>query len=101
MNTKHTPGPWEVVVNPYSTGRYVYSADNRRLAIVNEKDAGLEADESRANARLFAAAPDLLDALELLMDYQNGPPLPSYGHRWNEAMELARAAIAKAEGATP
>ena len=46
--------------------------------------------EIMANARLIAAAPDLLLALKSLLDAQRDASLP--------VLKLARAAIAKAEG---
>lgn len=44
------------------------------------------------------AAPALLEALEMLMDVQNGPPLYAWANDWNKAMATARAAIAAAKG---
>ena len=35
----------------------------------------------------------LAEALEELMSYQNGSPLPSYDEGWTNAMRLARAAL--------
>lgn len=49
-------------------------------------------NEQKANARLIAAAPDLLAALEALLDYENGIQKA-------QAEQMARAAIAKAGGA--
>jgi len=51
-------------------------------------------DEAGANARLIAAAPELLEALEMLM-----PQEPQEADSYDRAMwENARAAIAKATG---
>jgi hypothetical protein len=50
-----------------------------------------------ANARLIAAAPDLLEALELMLDRFRDTE-GSYGQWEEEATENARAAIAKARG---
>lgn len=36
----------------------------------------------------------LAEALEELVSYQNGSPLPSYDEGWANAMRLARAALA-------
>lgn len=47
---------------------------------------------------LLSAAPELLEALQMLRDLQNGPPLITQQAQWHAAMEKAEAAIAKAEG---
>ena len=52
--------------------------------------------QDEANARLISAAPDLAEALRILYDFQNGPPLEKYRKQWNDAMKLAKAALAKA-----
>lgn len=57
----HTPGPWKVdKIHDFGV-----VADT---GIVAEVWHG-EKDEKKANARLIAAAPELLEALENLMDY--------------------------------
>lgn len=63
MKTNHTPGPW--TVNPYSfihAGKTLIACP----ATPEEAQAGLcahpESEEAKANARLIAAAPDLLAA---------------------------------------
>lgn len=64
---KHTPGPW--VVDPDSPND-ISPADDLRLGIAlisnadNIDGAWLFGDESKANAKLIAAAPDLLAELE-------------------------------------
>jgi hypothetical protein len=94
---KHTPGPW----NPYFDETYgVLGPDKGRVAIcMNLKGAhGLagrrHGDEVAANARLIAAAPDLLEAL------QGMESLATDVRRDDPAADLAkaRAAIAKATG---
>lgn len=56
---KHTPGPWEV--KKYETRTSVVGADGTKvLSITNQYFKG----ETEANARLIAAAPDLLEELE-------------------------------------
>lgn len=66
MTRKHTPGPWLV------DDRTVYALNengfNRFFASV--QDAHTDPIELEANAQLIAAAPDLLEALELLMRWQ-------------------------------
>ena len=60
MSAKHTPGPWHRI------DRTVYALNdqqiNRFWAVV--QDAHTPDDELLANARLIAAAPDLLAALK-------------------------------------
>ena len=100
MSIKHTPGPW--TVNPYCND----GAEVRSLAIVARCGAALthsasdsqsiDAAEARANARLIAAAPDLLAALERLFRWGSWP---SEEHK--QDMESARAAIAKATKEKP
>ena len=101
---KHTPGPWRVEDWQYpQTGREHVSV------IQNDKDAVAEvldlwsmdfrAEEKAANARLIAAAPELLESLRLMVDmferHIDGRPGPDdAATRWDSA----RAAIAKAEG---
>jgi hypothetical protein len=61
MTDKHTPGPWQ------SGGCVVYGPDGAGVAdlvagVCNHN--GRSPDETEANARLIAAAPELLKALE-------------------------------------
>ena len=58
-------------------------------------------DEARANARLIAAAPDLLAALqeiETIINESAGECRKRMGTRLGNILVTARAAIAKAEG---
>jgi hypothetical protein len=59
-NTLHTPGPWQV--SPYGN----ITSKSLTVASVEQIDFVTES-EKQANARLIAAAPDLLSALENLM----------------------------------
>lgn len=72
MNAKHTPIPWKLTpcqkVNIASRGWFVDDPrDGSRIAFV----FGEQGEELRTNARLIAAAPELLAALKnLLVDSQ-------------------------------
>ena len=100
----HTKGPW-VVERSGSSGKLCKSKRERAFMlmvvaeqggmpglIVNQPPIVTPADE--ANARLIAAAPDLLEALKEIaaIDSLDAALDPSY------ALHIARAAIAKAEG---
>lgn len=77
----------------------------RKLGTSREYDAAFaqalreRADEiappSCSNASLIA---ELLEALESLRDWQNGPPTVTHEKQWQAAMELAERAISKARG---
>ena len=81
--TKHTPGPWTVDRIECDCGR---GSGHR---IVTESD-DLGSSENRANARLIASAPELLEALEHVVEMA-----PNHNHDW---VMKARHAIAKATG---
>jgi hypothetical protein len=97
--SKYTPGPWQEYADLPSTDPswHIVTNETRMRVLANiHIEPGNKMDE--ANARLIVAAPDLLEALQALMDEQNGPPLIRDAPRWEAAVDLARAAIAKAEG---
>jgi hypothetical protein len=99
----HTPGPW-ITAGPHGTGIAPASMPNERLAVAMAMDCELTEEdmygddvplESQvANARLIAAAPELLHALR------------GVAERWDKDDEaddpvlgaVIRSAIAKAEG---
>lgn len=72
MKTQHTPGPWRYVRENGSptTGPHMISgAIPGYLAEVRDCGSG----DVAANARLIAAAPELLEALRLVVDtVENG-----------------------------
>lgn len=93
---KHTPGPWFATRPEHAHGWWIVSTDQDGDNCVDDSgDGGFE----EANARLIAAAPDMLDALKILVnaDYetvtQEGKPCIPL-----QRLYIAMAAIAKAEG---
>lgn len=76
MSAQHTPGPWGVLstaVGPAYTAVCIGQLNEEKgLNGASDEYAvcvvPLIHDESRANARLIAAAPDLLAALQVLFD---------------------------------
>ena len=97
---KHTPGPWEVRLSMGSQSiAYDISSDDGRVCS-SPRWATPREDEALANARLIAAAPDLLEALEAIMhahqaDIEFDPDPDSPAH---DAWDMADAAISKAKG---
>jgi hypothetical protein len=101
-HTPHTPGPWAV-----ARDAYIIPADHARRPIGAHVDPIVDRAEyanvictmetrygtQPANARLIAAAPDLLQSLQQLLDANDSSVLYSDGN-W----EQARAAIARATG---
>lgn len=93
---KHTPGPWSYhrsLHNRSINGAYINASDGSRIATVS-RNADRHIDEKEANARLIAAAPDLLAALIALMpaDFDEHPQ--DFAPEWH----TARAAIGRATG---
>lgn len=89
-----TPGPWVIPSKSHVGTRRcgVWSDDGRfQIAVCNSEALSWEAN--KANARLIAAAPDLLDAARAALD-----DLISDGHAHYRVAETLRAAIAKATG---
>jgi len=94
--SKHTPGPW--VVGPVDDTVVTHlGADGVRYEVAQIDGDYNEPDlwpVMEANARLIAAAPDLLLALrELLFNHNHGNGLDA----WHRTRDRAAAAIAKAE----
>ena len=87
--SKHTPGPW-VTGNGTRAETSVYAEIKDIFVKIAWCDATLGYPHCVANARLIAAAPDLLDALKNLENDDGSIP----AHAW----ELVQSAIAKAEG---
>jgi hypothetical protein len=106
MSTQHTPGPWSYrgslgpQSNPHLLGPHVVeNATGIQIAILN----GWRSEVSEANARLIAAAPALLEALEWIANRCPEQMLKQPLHTIHreavyDAGACARAAIAAAKG---
>lgn len=101
MSSKHTPAPWEVshaghggpsgfVLDEYFVLNRAVADD---VAIAAEIIDPATQMPSEANARLIAAAPELLEASRMLIYSIDGGSITP-----EEAITAARAAIAKATG---
>lgn len=89
MNTKHTPGPWKqhFVQNSHVMAVYATSDQMEFIADIGTP-FGPDGDaKAEANARLIAAAPELLAFAQMVAEG---------GYDMADLMTEARAAIAKA-----
>jgi hypothetical protein len=95
---KHTPGPWVIDdSNPNLVARLVNGVYEYVCAVEPSSFSNRECNQEQeeADARLIAAAPEMLEALRGLLD----PATNEDGAWYRQAREAARAAIVKAEGA--
>jgi hypothetical protein len=91
---KWTPGHWTYEPEDYAP-EYVRGPAGQLIAHVIGDSAG-----TQANAYLIAAAPDLYEALQELLHIYTSEAIP-FPHEEELALDLARAALARAKGATP
>lgn len=95
MSNIHTPGPW---AQAKSSKTEILAGGNAWIASARWSNE-ISIDKAKANAQLIAAAPELLDALQVLAaEYE--PNLKTFAENaprkaiWQKAL----AAIAKASG---
>jgi hypothetical protein len=102
---KFTPGPWTAMLKPAPSrddhGWRAMAMCGLSWMVAAPYKVAFECWDNEANARLIAAAPDLLDALEEAREglrwYQDAHPEDTDGSD-DEAMARIDAAIAKATG---
>lgn len=70
MSAKHTPGPWSYPRYPNGVSTLVYAAAGGKPEAFPVASAtyGVPDEEREANARLIAAAPDLLETLKGIVE---------------------------------
>ena len=97
MEHKHTPGLWMAV------GDYVFGGEDESFESVCLLKNTIYSDSKEANARLIAAAPDLLEACLAMIEWDDREK--DYAVSFEARMGLCeqgfgktRAAIAKATG---
>ena len=102
MNAEPYPGPWVVTrlhsmidKSPHPWDSFAVMAGNQRISVHEHGPSGAHI----ATAHLVAAAPDLFEALNLLLDKINvhAPRLAANEHMQG-AIVKAELAIAKAKG---
>ena len=85
MKSKHTPGPWKAY------DEFIYDDNSKTIAEVRTYQSGEM--PWQANARLMAAAPELLELVNELFWYCDGGD-SGFHKTYDEAMKL----IEKIEG---
>lgn len=102
--SKFTPGPWKVTHNGYANAPYlIHHVESGTDVAEVYCDESPDQPTQTANARLIAAAPEMLDALIFCMqelrqyDNANSPDGPMEEARLF-AIKIAKEAIKKAGG---
>lgn len=105
MSAKHTPGPWRVGGTGFVVGGEgdALNADFVALRIIRAPGTPLRhqptAVEDEANARLMAAAPELLAVLKTTAEnIRSLGPAGALYHPYQEWLRVVDEAIVKAEG---
>lgn len=99
--TGHTPGPWLIGNRQAATGHEVYHPLPSETDFERSRVVVASICYSKADARLIAAAPDLLAALEefIRIDDEDGTGLLcEAGSDLMLAVDAAKLALAKARG---
>ncbi len=75
--SKHTPGPWKIAdgdsLRCSLWGWSIMSSDGYWVAVAHEE----EEESDKANARLIAAAPEMLEALKRVEDWMIHNTVPT------------------------
>jgi hypothetical protein len=102
---EHTPGPWKFIENKDTANvfDYGYIMADTYIATINDPiaPASLPKSEIQANARLIVAAPDLLEACEIVLHSQcTGHTHGAYHlHIKTDDMAKIQTIVNKAKGA--
>lgn len=95
---KYTPGPWYALKdNESSPAGHLVRSEPSKIEVARASNIYMDRSERLANARLIAAAPELLEALEALseaFEYSSKMGRTGFGIVFKQA----DAAIAKARG---
>lgn len=96
MESKYTPGPWEVKKGPWAGTVGIY-AKEEFLAGIDLLGLNREV-EGKANADLISAAPDLIEAMKEYVAVIVGPFSKDTFETLPSILKKMEKAIAKAEG---
>lgn len=102
MKPQYTPGPWEInTVEADDDGDLclmVWGDTQAVCALIVDDDEGWDRETAEANARLIAAAPELLEACKAAKEYCGKPFNEINGADAERVYKLCAEAIAAAEG---
>ncbi len=110
MSNEFTPGPWDYVEfgSRRGVGLTCFRVERKAWGAIADTSGWTAQDE--ANARLIAAAPDLLAALEAMVGFETKAEQITGGlertaewyigeaNEWNRYLIAAKVALAKARG---
>lgn len=103
--SKHTPGPWFVreTGDHYSKRNDIYVIGNPDGSLGGDRKLALMIDtwaeeQTIHNARLIAAAPELLEACESAINNYSAYLFDSTGKHEDDTLRLLKAAVIKATG---
>lgn len=92
MSTKHTPGPWELRLDGMGGFSALIFPVGSEYPVASVTGYHSSVGQRLPNARLIAAAPDLLDVLQELIDSE---------YEFASVARKARLVIANATGTPP
>jgi hypothetical protein len=97
QKTKHTPGPWANDKSGEYNRRWVIRHNGLVVAEIRTSALDRTKDDAPSNARLIAAAPEMLEALQAVADaYQRMFDVMPVA--WQTFDDIVQQAIARATG---
>lgn len=96
--SKHTPAPWYIDGTVRGTDLIVSNDDYQVAICITHPNP----DSNKANARLIAAAPELLEALRIARNYVEAvylnTPNPKKARNYSQCLDIIDGAINNATG---
>ncbi len=97
MTVKHTPGPWVFAYGSVYVEHGLNDETSNRIALMDRNNLQTEPTERDSNARLIAAAPELLEACKWAEKCLSGTECTGEKCLGNgQCLDAIRAAIRKA-----
>lgn len=100
---KHTKEPWEIgtpnIPHPDEAVGKTVGIVAEHFTVADVYDDFEDPEQAKANARLIAAAPDLLEALRMVLDrwtFSNDQQHTHNWHDWADCMKVILLALSKA-----